>query len=109
MNIPDDEVNGELKGYVVSYVPVSIGGVKVIDGVAKTKSVGADTHSIDLDKVLSFTTYAIRVAGLTKRGEGKFCKVKYEGKYPKENRSSRSQGFLLTLKAVFTRSRARKW
>ncbi|XP_022798346.1 uncharacterized protein LOC111336503 [Stylophora pistillata] len=78
MNIPDDEVNGELKGYVVSYVPDSIGGVKVIDGVAKTKSVGADTHSIDLDKVLSFTTYAIRVAGLTKRGEGKFCKVKYE-------------------------------
>ena len=70
---------------------VSIGGVKVTDAVAKTKSVRADTHFMVLDGVLSFTTYAIRVAGLTKNGEGKFSTAKYEGKYPEENNSSRSQ------------------
>lgn len=75
----------------MSYMEVSIGGVKVTDAVAKTKSVRADTHFMVLDGVLSFTTYAIRVAGLTKYGVGKFSTAKYEGKYPKENNSSRSQ------------------
>ena len=74
----------------MSYMEVSIGGVKVTDAVAMTKSVRADTHFMVLDGVLSFTTYAIRVAGLTKYGEGKFSTAKYEGKYIRPN-MSRSQ------------------
>lgn len=77
----------------MSYMEVSIGGVKVTDAVAKTKSVRADTHFMVLDGVLSFTTYAIRVAGLTKYGDGKFSTAKYEGKYPKENNSSQVPRF----------------
>lgn len=38
-----------------------------------------------------FQYLATIVAGLTKYGEGKFSTAKYEGKYPKENNSSRSQ------------------
>lgn len=88
----------------MSYMEVSIGGVKVTDAVAKTKSVRADTHFMVLDGVLSFTTYAIRVAGLTKYGEGKFSMAKYEGKYPKENNSSRSQVFFSESEIAFVGS-----
>lgn len=80
MKIPDNEVNGDLKGYVVSYKAVSVGGKKVTDEVVKTKRVGADTYSIVLNDVQSFTTYEIRVAGLTNLGEGTFSQAKYEGK-----------------------------
>ncbi|XP_078345077.1 uncharacterized protein LOC144630581 isoform X1 [Oculina patagonica] len=78
MGIPDEEVNGVLTGYVVSYQAVKVGGENVVDKDIKKKRVGADTTSLILDDLQSFTTYEIKVAGLTRRGEGVFSKVAYE-------------------------------
>ena len=67
-------------GYVVSYQAVKIGGQKVEDEIVQKKRVSADTYSVMLDDVQSFTTYAIRVAGLTRRGEGTYSQPMYQGK-----------------------------
>ena len=69
-----------LVGYVVSYQAVKIGGQKVEDEIVQKKRVSADTYSVMLDDVQSFTTYAIRVAGLTRRGEGTYSQPMYQGK-----------------------------
>ena len=70
MKVPDNETNGHLTGYVVSYQAVKIGGKKVVNEVVKKRIVGAGTFSLMIDDLQSFTTYEIRVAGLTRRGEG---------------------------------------
>ena len=70
MKVPDNETNGHLIGYVVSYQARRVGGKKVVDQVVKKKKVGASIYSTVLDDLQSFTTYEIRVAGLTHRGEG---------------------------------------
>ena len=36
-------------------------------------------HSVLLDDLQSFTTYEIRVAGLTQRGEGVYSQAMYQG------------------------------
>lgn len=71
MDVPDNETNGHLIGYTVTYRAVKVGGKEVVDDVVK-KSVGTGTHSITLNDLQSFTTYEIRVAGITRRGEGVF-------------------------------------
>lgn len=80
MKIPDDEVNGVLTGYVVSYKAVKVGGKKAVDEVVKKRKVGADSNSLMLDGLQSFATYEIKVAGLTRRGEGPFSNATYAGK-----------------------------
>jgi len=80
MKIPDDDVNGVLTGYVVSYKAVKVGGKKAIDEVVKNRRVGADTNSLMLDGLQSFTSYKIKVAGLTWQGEGAFSNTTYAGK-----------------------------
>lgn len=80
MKIPDDDVNGVLTGYVVSYKAVKVGGKKTIDEVVKNRRVGADTNSLMLDSLQSFTSYEIKVAGLTRQGEGAFSNATYAGK-----------------------------
>ena len=72
MDVPDNETNGHLIGYTVTYRAVKVGGKEVVDDVVKKKSVGTGTHSITLNDLQSFTTYEIRVAGITRRGEGVF-------------------------------------
>ena len=80
ITIPDNETNGNLTGYAVSYRAVKIGGKKVEDEVIrKKKTVNADTLSVMLENVQSFTTYEIRVAGLTRRGEGVYSQAIYGG------------------------------
>jgi len=64
---------------VVSYQAVKIGGKKVEDEVVRKRTVAADTHSVLLDDLQSFTTYEIRVAGLTQRGEGVYSQAMYQG------------------------------
>ena len=71
MDVPDNETNGHLIGYTVTYRAVKVGGKEVVDDVVK-KSVGTGTHSITLNDLQSFTTYEIRVAGITRRGNGVF-------------------------------------
>ena len=71
MDVPDNETNGHLIGYTVIYRAVKVGGKEVVDDVVK-ESVGTGTHSITLNDLQSFTTYEIRVAGITRRGEGVF-------------------------------------
>ena len=71
MDVPGNETNGHLIGYTVTYRAVKVGGKEVVDDVVK-KSVGTGTHSITLNDLQSFTTYEIRVAGITRRGEGVF-------------------------------------
>ena len=71
MDVPGNETNGHLIGYTVTYRAVKVGGKEVVDDVVK-KSVGTGTHSITLSDLQSFTTYEIRVAGITRRGEGVF-------------------------------------
>lgn len=70
MKVPDNETNGHLTGYVVSYQAMKVRGKKVVDEVVKKRTVGSGTYSLVLDDLQSFTTYDIRVAGLTRRGEG---------------------------------------
>ncbi|KAL9957849.1 hypothetical protein ACROYT_G034798 [Oculina patagonica] len=70
MKVPDNETNGHLTGYVVSYQAVKIGGKKVVDEVVRKRTVGSGTYSLVLDDLQSFTTYEIRVAARTRRGEG---------------------------------------
>ena len=72
MDVPGNETNGHLIGYTVTYRAVKVGGKEVVDDVVKKKSVGTGTHSITLNDLQSFTTYEIRVAGITRRGEGVF-------------------------------------
>ncbi|RMX55339.1 hypothetical protein pdam_00019119, partial [Pocillopora damicornis] len=72
MDVPGNETNGDLIGYTVTYRAVKVGGKEVVDDVVKKKSVGTGTHWITLNDLQSFTTYEIRVAGITRRGEGVF-------------------------------------
>lgn len=70
MKVPDNETNGHLTGYVVSYLAVKVGGKKVVDEIVRKRTVGSGGYSLVLDDLQSFTTYEIRVAGRTGRGEG---------------------------------------
>ena len=85
MDVPGNETNGHLIGYTVTYRAVKVGGKEVVDDVVKKKSVGTGTHSITLNDLQSFTTYEIRVAGITRRGEGVFSQP-IEGGLCKEHR-----------------------
>ena len=80
MKIPDDDVNGVLTGYVVSHKAVNVGGKKVVDEVVNKRMAGADRNFLMLDGLQSFTTYEIKVAGLTRGGEGAFSNATYAGK-----------------------------
>lgn len=80
MKIPDDDVNGVLTGYVVSYKAVNVGGKKVVDEVVNKRMTGADRNFLMLNGLQSFTTYEIKVPGLTRRGEGAFSNATYAGK-----------------------------
>ena len=79
MKVPDNETNGILTGYMVLYRAVKIGAKKVQDAIVTKIRVSADTYSMMLDDVQSFTTYEIRVAGLTRRGEGVYGQIIYGG------------------------------
>ena len=77
--VPDNETNGHLTGYVVSYQAVKVGGVKVIDEVVMKRTVGSGTFSLVLNDLQSFTTYEFRVTGLTRRGEGVYSQPVFAG------------------------------
>ena len=64
----------------MSYKAVNVGGKKVKDEVARKRRVTADTTSVILDDVQSYTMYEIRVAGLTRRGEGVYSQPMYQSK-----------------------------
>ena len=79
MKIPDNETNGNLAGYVVSYQAVRVGGKKVKDEIVKKRIVSAGAHSVILDDLQSFTVYEIKVSGFTQKGEGVYSQPLYGG------------------------------
>lgn len=64
-----------------------VGGKSVEDEPVREKIVDADTYSVTLDDVQSFTAYDIRIAGVTKRGEGVYSKQMVQGKQTSRNQN----------------------
>ena len=63
------------------------GGKSVEDEPVREKIVDAHTYSVTLDDVQSFTAYDIRIAGVTKRGEGVYSKQMVQGKQTSRNQN----------------------
>ena len=69
-----------------------VGGKSVEDEPVREKIVDAHTYSVTLDDVQSFTAYDIRIAGVTKRGEGVYSKQMVQGKQTSRNQNKHNIG-----------------
>ena len=80
-DIPEEDVNGKLLGYHITYKPIKISDQNVDEAEAKTVTMPASgRNELSLESLSSFTRYNITVAGYTAAGDGKTSEAVLGGK-----------------------------